>query len=134
MRASLMLLLCAGALGCGDTTSGGDMAVVMQDLAMKIDSATAQPTLTVNNTLSWCTVTVTIGSGSPTMFTDASRTFMAASGTTVNLQADPLPGFFAVKWTGTTTMNGDKATYVMSSSATQAVTACCPTSAAGSGC
>src|SRR5260370_41984907 len=133
MRASLMLLLCAGALGCGDTTGTVDMQMV-QDLSGnnggQIDVAKNDgggggglETLTVNNTLMWCTVTVTIGNGTPSMFTSASKTFMASAGTTVNLQADPLPGFFAVKWTGVTTMNGDKATYVLSNSATQSVTA-----------
>jgi hypothetical protein len=133
MRASSMLLLCAGLLGCGDVTTLPDTGVVA-DMAMGQDSAPSLATLTVNNTVSWCTVTVTIGSGTPTMFTDASQMFMAASGTTINLQADPKPGFFAVKWSGVTTMSGDKATYVMTGAAGQSVTACCPTSAAGGGC
>jgi hypothetical protein len=137
MRASLMMLLCAGVLGCGDTSGNTDMMAIQQDLsmptggskdmAMKVDSGGGGlETLTVNNTLSWCTVIVTIGNGTPTTFTDASKMFMAAAGTTVNLQADPLPGFIAVKWTGVSTMNGDKATYVVTGSATQSVTACCP--------
>jgi hypothetical protein len=110
------------------------MPATMQDLAMaggKMDMAKASDggaleTLTVNNTLSWCKVGVTVGSGTPMTFTSASMSFMAGAGTTVNLQADPLPGFIAVKWTGVSTMNGNKATYVMTGAATQSVTACCP--------
>lgn len=139
MRACLMLLVCAGALGCGSSVSTPDIApptpadfampvsgpVDMAKMKMGSDGGMLD-TLTVNNTLSWCTVTVTIGSGTPTSFTDAARNFMAAAGTTINLQADPVPGFIAVKWTGVTTMSGDKATYVMTAAPTQMVTACCP--------
>lgn len=136
MRASL-LLVCAAVLGCGDTTSTPDMPAAVQDMATTPSKGDGggggQASLTVNNTLSWCTVIVTIN-GTPTTFTDATKSFTAAAGTTVSLQADPLPGFFAVKWTGVATMTGNKATYVMSGAASQSVTACCPTSAAGAGC
>jgi hypothetical protein len=142
MRACLTLLLCTAALGCGSSTSNPDSAAPSPDFALPtggsvdlagpVDMAKKMgsdggmlETLTVNNTLAWCTVTVTIGNGTPTTFTDATRNFMVAAGATVNLQADPLPNFIAVKWTGVTTMSGDKATYVMTSAATQMVTACC---------
>ncbi len=98
-------------LGCGGSMTAGDMS--------------STPTLTVNNTLSWGTVTVTVGSGAPVTFTDATKTFMAASGTTVTLKADPLATFKPVKWTGVTTMSGDMATYMVTSAAAQSVTACC---------
>jgi hypothetical protein len=141
MRASLLLLLCTSAFGCGDVTTTPDMPAAMQDLSMavtmdmaKASEGGALETLTVNNTLSWCTVIVTVGNGTPATFTSASMSFMAGAGTMVSLQADPRPGFFPVKWTGVSTMTGNKATYVMTGAATQAVTACCPTSAAGGGC
>jgi hypothetical protein len=138
-----MILVCAGALGCNSSSSSPDGQTPVQDLAnmmggtvdmtKKAADGGMLEVLTVNNTLKWCTVTVTIGNGTPTTFTDASRNFSAAAGTTINLQADPLPTFIAVKWTGVTTMSGDKATYVMTSMATQMVTACCAHSN-GTGC
>ena len=84
------------------------------------------PVLTVNNTSQWCTVKVTVGNGAPVTFTATTMDFNAASGTTVTLNAVPIPPFLAAKWTGVTTMNGPDATYVMTGAATQSVTACCP--------
>jgi hypothetical protein len=118
-----------------------DLSMTTKDMSMPTGDLstppsgdmTAEPTLTVNNTLDWCTVTVTIGAGAPTMFSGASQQFMAAAGTTVTLHAVPNPGFKPVKWTGTTTMNGADATYVMTSADMQSVTACCALSD-GSGC
>jgi hypothetical protein len=97
------------------------------------DAATALPNLTVNNTLAWCDVTVTVGSAAPVTFGTASKSFPAAASTTVTLHATPHPTFLPVVWTGVTTMNGADATYVMTATATQSVTACCPLSD-GSGC
>ena len=118
--AAMLLVIVATACGGGGTASNTDMSSATQ-------------TLTVDNTLSWCSVTVTVGNASPVTFTNASHAFQAAAGTTVNLTATPLPSFLPVKWTGTTTMNGSSATYVMTSAASQTVTACCPESN-GSGC
>lgn len=156
MRNYLFLsLLCAGLAGCGDstTTDGAttmDMAKAMAqpdltmnanqpDLAMMSTAdlagldLTTTPMLTVNNTISWCTVIVTIN-GTPTTFGTSSMTFTAAANSTVMLQADPKPNFFPVKWTGVTSMNGDMATYTMTNAASQMVTACCPLDANGGGC
>lgn len=121
MRSALCLFfLCAGVAACGGNGS------------TNTDMGGGGPMLTVNNTLSWCTVTVTIN-GMPTSFGGASMGFPAAAGTTVMLQADPKPTFKPVVWTGVTTMNGDMATYTMTAAAQQTVTACCPLSD-GTGC
>jgi hypothetical protein len=110
------------------TIDKGDMAgkVEHRDMTRTMDLEHALETLTVNNQAQWCTVTVTVPGSSPVSFTGASMPFMAAAGATINLQADPLPGYQPVQWTGVTTMNGDKATYVMTGSASQSVTAYCP--------
>ena len=139
----LALLVSLFAVGCTDTTSTAqpdltsapiaDLASSGQDLAAAPDLAPSGPTLTVNNTFGWCTVTVTVGSAAPVMFATASKAFSAASGTTVTLSATPNPTFKPVVWTGTTTMSGTSATYLMTGAATQTVTACCPTMA-GTGC
>ncbi len=136
MRSICLLALVFAA--CDSTSSNN-----MQDLAMaampdlskaaNADLQSAGPELTVNNTLSWCTVTVTVPPSAGVMFGSSSMTFNAASGTTVTLHAEPKPSFLAVKWTGVTTMNGADATYVMTSGAMQSVTACCPLSN-GTGC
>jgi hypothetical protein len=97
------------------------------------DLLAAGPQLTVNNTISWCTVTVTVPPAAAVMFGSSSMTFSAASGTTITLHAEPKPGFMPVKWTGTTTMTGADATYVMTNASSQTVTACCATST-GTGC
>jgi hypothetical protein len=91
-------------------------------------------TLTVYNTVHWCDVTVTINGHATEFSTQDSMTFMATATTTVMLKATPNPGYFAVKWTGVSTMSGSMATYVMTSAANQSVTACCPTSAGGANC
>jgi hypothetical protein len=116
--------------GCGDSTPSNnpDLSQNTADLAMA-----ATPSLTVNNTLAWCTVTVNTGSGTPTTFSSANHVFQVASGTTVMLHAVPNPTFKPVVWTGVTTMTGADATYVVTGAATQMVTACCPL-ADGSGC
>jgi hypothetical protein len=104
------------------------------DLATSVDlAAAAQPMLTVDNTFSWCDVTVTVGNGAPMTFSNASQTYSAPAGTTISLSATPHPGFIQVKWTNTTTMNGSMATYVMTNAPNQTVTACCPFSD-GTGC
>jgi len=92
-----------------------------------------QPQLTVNNTIAWCTVTVTI-SGTPTTFGTTFQNFNVPAGTTVTLHAVPKPTFFPVIWSGVTTMSGADATYIMTSAATQSVTACCPLDSSGTGC
>lgn len=97
------------------------------------DAPGSLPTLTVNNTLSWCDVTVTVGSAAAVTFANASHAFSAAAATSVTLHATPHPTFLAVVWTGATTMTGADATYTMTSAATQTVTACCPLSN-GTGC
>jgi hypothetical protein len=101
-------VLCAGLAGCGNGNMAG-----------------GTPTLTVNNTSSWCNLTVTINGMATTFGNISSLGFPAAAGTTVMLQADPKPSFLTVKWTGVTTMNGDRATYDMTNAASQTVTACC---------
>ncbi len=155
----LLTLLCAGLAGCGDstTTDGAvvhDMKMPMPqpdltmmqaqpDLVMMATAdmtgelppdmtGAANPMLTVNNTLSWCNVTVTIG-GNPTTFGTGSMVFTPSANTTVMLKADPKPTFLQVKWTGVTTMNGDMATYDVTAAPSQMVTACCPLGD-GSGC
>jgi hypothetical protein len=158
MRTHLFLtLLCAGLAGCGDSTTtdgavvhdmkmptqpdltmmqgqpdlvmmnNADMTGIVEDMA-----GASNPMLTVKNTLSWCKVIVTIN-GNATTFQTSSMTFTPAANTTVMLQADPLPTFLPVKWTGVTTMNGDMATYDVTAAPSQTVTACCPLSD-GSGC
>jgi hypothetical protein len=137
-----MRSICLSALlliACDSTTNNvvNDLAMAaMPDLskaAGNMDMQSAGPELTVNNTISWCTVTVTVPPAAAVMFGSSSMTFNAASGTTIALHAEPKPSFLAVKWTGVTTMNGADATYVMTSAATQSVTACCPLSN-GTGC
>ena len=130
------------------TTHAADMAMMMgpadmakgkspsTDMAVQ-DMAKVTPTLytlTVNNTLAWCDVIVTINGHATEFKTQGSMTFMAADTTTVMLSATPNPGFFAVKWTGVSTMSGSMATYVMTTGANQSVTACCPTDSMGGGC
>jgi hypothetical protein len=122
--------LCLVTIASCDDDSGNntmmDMSAIMHDLSMSASGDMVMtPSLTVDNTLSWCTVTVTIGSGTPATFTSSTMSFKAAAGTVVNLKADPLATFMPVKWTGVTTMSGDMATYTMTSAATQTVTACC---------
>jgi hypothetical protein len=127
MRYSWLAL--ALVLGCGNGTTKTDMATGSGDMS-------SLPTLTVNNTLSWCTVTVTVGTGSPVSFTDPTKTFIAPSGTLILLKAEPLATFKPVKWTGVTTTNadmGDLASYTMTSAAAQSLTACCALST-GTGC
>ena len=109
-------------------------AVAGCDLAKPLDFSTPSNTLTVNNTLAWCDVTVTINGHATEFKSQSSMSFKATATTTVMLMATPNPGFFAVKWTGVTTMSGSSATYVMTTAFTQSVTACCPTSSSGSGC
>jgi hypothetical protein len=92
-----------------------------------------QPLLTVNNTIAWCTVTVTIG-GVATSFGTDFQTFNVPSGTTVTLHAVPKPTFFPVIWTGVSTQSGSNATYIMTSAPSQSVTACCPENSSGLGC
>lgn len=125
--ASLLLFTVASC----DTTSTSptpDLSTaVLHDLATASPDSASQPTLTINNTSGWCTVTVTVGNGAPNMFSTATPDIvMAPAGTTVTLNATPHAGFTTVKWTGVTTMSGADATYVMTSGATQTVTACCP--------
>ena len=91
------------------------------------------PTLTVNNPVAWCTVTVTIG-GTMTTFGTTVDTFSVAPGTTVTLHAVPKPTFFPVLWSGVTTSSGADATYLTTSAASQTVTACCPLNSSGLGC
>ncbi|HEY2743378.1 MAG TPA: hypothetical protein VGL86_02090 [Polyangia bacterium] len=146
MRIGLVALVCVGVFGCGNSSESSDMAAPIDLAAHVADLAMTTtppdlvqlgdgggPTLVVFNTINWCTVTVTIGSGAPTTFTDAMKSFMAADGTTITLQADPIPTFKPVKWTGVTTMNGDMATYIMTGAAMQSLTACCA-EPNGSGC
>lgn len=144
MRAYLIVLASAGLCGCGDVSANMDMTAGVSDLAMTTSSAdmakgsdggSGGPSLVVNNTFDWCSVTVTIGSGTPTTFSTASMTFSAPAGTTINLKADPVPNsnFKPVKWTGVTSSNGDTATYTMTGAASQTVTACCAL-ADGTGC
>jgi hypothetical protein len=112
-----------------------DMSMkAMADLAALPDLRQVLYPLTVNNTLAWCDVTVTINGHATEFKTQSSMTFMAADTTTVMLSAVPNPGFFAVKWTGVTTMSGSSATYKMTTGNGQSVTACCPTTSGGSGC
>jgi hypothetical protein len=145
MRLAFVALLGLVAIGCGNSSETNDMMAAMDlavhvpaDLSVKpadmvqIGDGGAQPLLVVNNTIAWCTVIVTIN-GVPTTFSSGSMSFMAPAGTTVGLQADPNPTFMPVKWTGVTTMNGDMATYLMTSTPTQSITACCAESN-GSGC
>jgi hypothetical protein len=156
MRVPILSLLVLAA-GCGSSTSMPDMAAGASDMAMKMGagdmamqagsgdmamqagsgdmamSGTLYP-LTVNNTYAWCDVIVTINGKATEFSMTGSMSFMAAAGTTVMLSATPNPTYFAVKWTGVTTMSGSMATYVMTTAANQSVTACCPTSAAGAGC
>ncbi len=120
-------------------TAPMDLAVHVADLAVaksadmvQVGDGGTEPLLVVNNTSFWCTVTVTIG-GVPTVFSSSGMSFMVPEGTTVQLQADPNMTFMPVKWTGVTTMNGDMATYLMTASPTQSVTACCAESN-GTGC
>ena len=113
-------------IGCGDTTTQPPQPT--PDMAMA-----TLPNQTVNNTLAWCTVTVTVPGSQPVMFSSSSHVFDVASGTTVMLHAVPNPSFKPVKWTGVTTMNGADATYDLTAAAMQTVTACCPLSD-GSGC
>jgi len=83
--------------------------------------------LTINNTLSWCTVTATVGGVQLTDFSSDSATIQVAAGATVNLTAVPVnAGFGPAIWTGTTTANDAQATYVMTATANQNVTADCP--------
>jgi hypothetical protein len=127
-----LIAFCALFAACGDNTpaSQPDLSTPASigDLAMA-----STPMLTVNNTLGWCTVTVTVGNDAPVMFSSATHTFTGMSGTMVQLHAVPNPGFIQVKWTGVTTMNGADATYTMTGAGTQSVTACCPFPD-GSGC
>lgn len=109
---------------CGSSSSPADAAK---------DSPPGLPKLTVNNTLSWCDVTVTVGTATAVMFANATHDFNGAASTSITLHATPHPTFLAVVWTGVTTMNGADATYVMTAAATQTVTACCPLSN-GTGC
>jgi hypothetical protein len=138
MRIVLLSALTLALAACSDTSAPGDMSTSV-DMAVNMDLShvavgdAGGASLVVNNTLDWCTVTVTVGSGTPTTFTSASMTFNAAAGTTVTIKADPLATFMPVKWTGVTTMSGDTATYVMTSAASQSVTACCAESN-GTGC
>jgi hypothetical protein len=132
MRLTLMALLIAS---CGDSTpnnSQPDLSA-LADLATSNGDMVMLPTLTVDNTLAWCTVTVTLPGQTAVTFSGASMSFMAASGATVMLHAVPNPTFMPVKWTGTTTMAGADATYVMTGAAAQSVTACCALST-GTGC
>jgi hypothetical protein len=133
MLAALCVLTIAS---CDDDSGSGtmmDLSAISHDLAMSANGDMSMtPTLTVNNTFSWCTVTVTVGSGTPATFTAASMSFKAAAGTVVTLKADPLATFMPVKWTGVTSST-DTATYTMTSAATQMVTACCAESN-GMGC
>ncbi len=124
--ASISLLAAAS---CGSSsTSDVDAGGSTPDVALG-----AQPVLTVDNTLSWCTVVVTVGTSAPVTFSGASMTFDVTAGTTVNLSATPNPSFMPVQWTGTTTESGATATYVVGTAASQSVTACCALSD-GSGC
>ena len=127
MRLTLIALLFAA---CADNTPAPQPDL---STAANPDLTPGAPTLTVNNTLSWCTVTVTIPNQTAVTFSNNNHAFMAPSGTTVMLHAVPNPTFQPVKWTGVTTMNGADATYVMTAAGMQMVTACCPLSN-GTGC
>jgi hypothetical protein len=122
---SAFAVLSLFAVGC-DTSSTPTPNPDLSVVSSQADLANGQPTLTVNNTLRWCTVTVTVGAAAPVMFATESKDFQAAAGTVVMLSATPNPGFTQVKWTGVTTMSGASATYLMTSGATQMITACCP--------
>jgi len=147
MRYALMILLL---LGCGDDTQPGPADSGAADAPGGTDGPHADAptvdapssidgpeggdggatmhTLTLNNTLSWCTVSVNGGTSS----TAASRTFMFPAGTVVNLHGDTADSTVFVWgfWTGTdgdTTANHDhnmSTTVTMSSDKT--VVACCP--------
>ncbi len=112
MRYTCLLVLAIGCSGGG----AGDMGSGDGGLSL----------LTVNDTLSTCTVTVTVGSAAPSTFDSASRMFMATAGTKVALHAVPMPKFLQVVWSNVTSKNGADATYVMDGSPEQNVTACCP--------
>jgi hypothetical protein len=133
MRVALHLIWIAN-LGliasCGSSKSATPDAPTVADAPR---DSPGLPKLTVDNTLSWCDVTVTVGTSAPITFSNASDNFSAAASTTVALHATPHPTFLPVVWTGVTTMNGADATYVMTATPAQSVTACCPLSN-GTGC
>jgi hypothetical protein len=95
--------------------------------------------LTIDNYRSWCDVTAKAGSTTVASFNGASAAIspQQASGTTISLTATPIStAFTTAKWQGTTTASGDAngdATYLMTTGASQTITACCPFSD-GSGC
>ena len=133
MRATLGLIVVSlFAVSCdsNEPSTAMDLSAV-QDMAVKGDLTSnngdmvSLPTLTVNNTDGWCTVTVTVGSAQAVTFADPSKAFQAAAGTVITLSASPNAGFTTVKWTGTTS-NMPSTTYDMTSAAMQSVTACCP--------
>jgi hypothetical protein len=144
MKTKILALLVGTALcacGGGGKTPVEDMAAKMDfsmttlpDLTSNNDDLLTEPSLTVDNTLDWCTVTVMVGNATPVMFSGPSMAFSAPAGTTITLSATPNPNFYPVVWTGVTTMNGANATYLMTSATTQSLTACCPTSSTGAGC
>jgi hypothetical protein len=130
VEGNMRLALCFTSLfalaSCDTTTTSSPSPDLSTAVVHDLSGSGSTPTLTVNNTDGWCTVTVTVGSGTPMMFSTATDTVMAAAGTTITLSATPNPGFTTVKWTGVTTMSGPNATYVMTSAAAQSITACCP--------
>lgn len=124
-------------------SSGGDSGTT-SDAG---DGGCSGTLLTVDNYVSWCTVSVNGGATS----TDATRQFCVTTGSTVNLSASPANGTFEIgtaPWhkTAGDTGSGDPGTQsgtgtsaksvttVVAAGKTQCVYACCPFSADGSGC
>jgi hypothetical protein len=136
MRITPVIALALSFAGCGGTNNQCQGAQCIADMAQQQTGDMAMPSgpkLTVNNTLAWCDVTVTVGSAAPDEFTTSGKTYAAASGTTVAIHAVPIPPFGPVRWYNVTTMSGADATYVMTNAASQSVTACCPDSALPNG-
>ncbi len=98
------------------------------------DLSPALPVLTVNNTLSWCSITVKVGSAATVTETGMTGSYPAAAGTTVVMTATPKGSFFPVQWTGTATVSDSTQTYTMTSAGSQTVTACCGEGSIGGGC
>jgi hypothetical protein len=81
--------------------------------------------LTINNQVSWCSITATLDGNQLVQFSDESATLSAPSGAKIALDAQPLPGFLEAQWTGTATET-NPTSYVMTSDPNQSVTAFCP--------
>jgi hypothetical protein len=117
------LLLC---VGCDSTTTtttpSPDLASVKPS-----DGGTATHTLTLNDYLSWCSVTVNSGTASTT----ATQTLTFPAGTVVNLGGDKASSTFVwgywVGTTGDTSATHDKAmTTTVKMDQDRTVQACCP--------